>query len=117
MNSIAIYSNGNLTQNQQELLLNLAQVGNAVIVVHGTVDEYRRIRNVELSILNRIFTAPRVWSLPEHLTEEDYVTYSERIRAAKVAAFEQLRLGNYDCIYSREIDFNVMKNEPEWLNA
>lgn len=112
MNSIAIFSLGNLTDEQQAEMLALSNVGKAVFLESGQVDLYNRLRNINLVELQAI---ANIWTFPDRLEEEDQSEYSGRVRVPGIQAFNNLKQGNIDAIWLSEPGFNILSQQPYFI--
>ena len=112
MNSIAIFSLGNLTEEQKPDFLALSNVGIAVFLESGLVNLYNRLRNI---VLVELQTIANVWTFPLQLEEEDQSVYDDRIRVPGVQAFNNLKQGNIDAIWLSEPGFNILSQQPEFI--
>ena len=112
MNSIAIFSLGNLTDEQKEEFLALSNVGKAVFLESGQVDLYNRLRNIDLVELQAIVT---VYTFPDRLEDEDQSAYNDRVRVPGIQAFNNLKQGNIDAIWLSEPGFNILSQQPYFI--
>jgi hypothetical protein len=112
MNSIAIFSLGNLTDEQKEEFLALSKVGKAVFLESGQVDLYNRLRNIDLAELQAV---ANVWIFPDKLEDEDQSAYNDRVRVPGIQAFNNLKQGNIDAIWLSEPGFNILSQQPEYI--
>lgn len=112
MNSIAIFSLGNLTEDQKTDFLALSKVGKAVFLESGVVDLYNRLRNIDLVELQAI---ANVYTFPPLLEDEEQTAYNNRVRVEGVQAFNNLKQGNIDVIWLSEPGFNILSQQPEFI--
>ena len=112
MNSIAIFSLGNLTEDQKTDFLALSKVGKAVFLESGVVDLYNRLRNIDLAELESIAT---VYVFPDLLEEETITDYNTRVRVGGIQAFNDLKQGNIDAIWLSEPYFNTLSKQPYYI--
>jgi len=112
MNSITIFSLGNLTPDEQQAMLDLSNVGKAVFLESGQVDLYNRLRNIDLVELQAV---ANVWTFPDRLEEEDQSAYNDRIRVPGIQAFNDLKQGNIDAIWLSEPGFIILSQQPEFI--
>ena len=112
MNSIAIFSLENLTDEQKEEFLALSNVGKAVFLESGQVDLYNRLRNISRVELHSI---ANVWEFPALLEEELIDDYNSRIRVVGIQAFNNLKTGNIDVIWLSESYFNMLSQQPYFI--
>jgi len=112
MNSIAIFSLGNLTEEQKEEFLALSKVGKAIFLESGQVDLYNRLRNIDLAELQAV---ANVFTFPDRLEDEDQSDYNDRIRVPGIQAFNDLKQGNIDAIWLSEPGFNILSQQPEFI--
>jgi len=112
MNSIAIFSLGNLTDEQKEEFLALSKVGKAVFLESGLVDLYNRLRNINLAELQAVTT---VHTFPDLLEDETYDDYNSRVRVQGIQAFNDLKQGNIDAIWISEPYFNILSQQPYFI--
>jgi len=112
MNSITIFSLGNLTEPEKTVFLDMSNVGIAKFLESGQVDLYNRLRNIDLVELQAI---ANVWTFPDRLEEEDQADYNNRIRVPGIQAFNDLKQGNIDAIWLSEPGFNILSQQPEFI--
>jgi len=112
MNSITIFSLGNLTEPEKTVFLDMSKVGKAVFLESGQVDLYNRLRNIDLVELQAVANA---WTFPDRLEEEDQADYNDRIRVPGIQAFNDLKQGNIDAIWLSEPGFNILSQQPEFI--
>ena len=111
-NSIAIFSLGNLTEDQKTDFLAISNVGIAEFLESGQVDLYNRLRNIDLVELQAVVN---VWTFPDRLEEEEQSAYNDRVRVPGIQAFNNLKQGNIDAIWLSESGFNVLSQQPEFI--
>lgn len=112
MNSIAIFSLDNLSDEQKETFLGLSQVGRAVFLESGNTNLYNRLRNIDLTELQLIAD---VYVFPDKLEDETQDDYNSRVRVAGIQAFNKLKQGNIDAIWLTEAGFNILSQQPEYI--
>ena len=112
MNSIAIFSLGNLTDEQQEEILALSKVGRAVFLESGETNLYNRLRNIDL---NELQAVANVHTFPDLLEEESIDDYNARVRIEGIQAFNNLKTGNIDAIWLSEPYFNILSQQPYFI--
>jgi len=112
MNSITIFSLGNLTPDEQQAMLDLSNVGIAVFLESGQVDLYNRLRNIELAELQAVTT---VHTFPDLLEDETVDDYNTRVRVEGIQAFNNLKQGNIDAIWISEPYFNILSQQPYFI--
>jgi len=112
MNSIAIFSLGNLTDEQKEEFLPLSKVGKAVFLESGQVDLYNRLRNIDLAELQAV---ANVWTFPDRLEDEAQDDYNTRVRVQGIQAFNDLKQGSIDAIWISEPYFNILSQQPYFI--
>ena len=112
MNSIAIFSLGNLTEEQKTNFLALSNVGIAQFLESGNVDLYNRLRNIDLADLQAVAT---VYTFPLRLEDEEQAVYNDRVRVDGIKAFNDLKQGNIDAIWLSELGFNILSQQPEYI--
>jgi len=112
MNSIAIFSLGNLTEEQKTDFLALSKVGFAKFLESGNTDLYNRLRNIDLTELQAV---ANVYTFPDRLEDEDQSAYNDRVRVPGIQAFNDLKQGNIDAIWLSEQGFNILSQQPEYI--
>ena len=112
MNSIAIFSLGNLTEEQKTDFLALSKVGRAEFLESGQVDLYNRLRNIDLTELQAVAT---VFTFPDLLEDESIDDYNARVRVDGIQAFNDLKNGNIDAIWMSEPYFNILSQQPYFI--
>ena len=112
MNSIAIFSLGNLTPDKQQEFLDLSNVGRAVFLESGLVDLYNRLRNIDLTELQAVAT---VFTFPDLLEDESIDDYNTRVRVGGIQAFNNLKQGSIDAIWLSEPYFNILSQQPYFI--
>jgi len=112
MNSISIFSLGNLTEEQKDEMLVLSKVGIAVFLESGQTDLYNRLRNIDLVELQSTMD---VYIFPELVKNEDQDTYNTRVRVDGIQAFNDLKQGNIDAIWLSEPYFNILSQQPYYI--
>ena len=112
MNSIAIFSLGNLTDEQKEEFLALSKVGKAIFLESGQVDLYNRLRNIDLTELQAVAT---VYTFPDRLEDEDQSAYNDRVRVPGIQAFNDLKQGSIDAIWISDPYFNILSQQPYFI--
>jgi len=112
MNSISIFSLGNLTEEQKTDFLALSKVGIAVFLESGQVDLYNRLRNIDLTELQAI---ANVYTFPDLLEDETPDDYNTRVRVQGIQAFNNLKQGNIDAIHMTEPYFNILSQQPYFI--
>ena len=112
MNSITIFSLGNLTEEQKQTFLSLSKVGRAVFIESGQVDLYNRLRNIDLVELQAVAT---VSTFPDLLEEETPDEYNTRVRVQGIQAFNNLKTGSIDAIWMSEPYFNILSQQPYFI--
>lgn len=112
MNSITIFSLGNLTDEQKEEVLALSKVGRAAFLESGVVDLYNRLRNIDLAELQAIAT---VFVFPDLLEDETINDYNSRVRVSGIQAFNNLKQDNIDAIWLPESYFNILSQQPYFI--
>lgn len=112
MNSITIFSLGNLTEEQKTDFLALSNVGKAVFLESGNVDLYNRLRNIDLAKLQIIAT---VFTFPDLLEDETIDDYNTRVQVEGIQAFNDLKQGNIDAIWLSEPYFNILSQQSYFI--
>ena len=112
MNSIAIFSLGNLTEEQKTDFLALSKVGKAKFLESGNVDLYNRLRNIDLTELQAV---ANVYTFPDLLEDESIDDYNARVRVDGIQAFNDLKNGNIDAIWMSEPYFNILSQQPYFI--
>jgi len=112
MNSISIFSLGDLTDERKEEVLALSQVGKAVFLESGQTDLYNRLRNIDLVELQSTMD---IYIFPELVKNEDQDTYNARVQVDGIKAFNDLKQGNIDAIWLSESYFNILSQQPYYI--
>lgn len=119
MNSITIFSLGNLTEEQKTDFLALSKVGRAVFLESGNVDLYNRLRNIDLTELQAAINIntgdDKVYTFPDLLEEETPDEYNTRVRVQGIQAFNNLKTGSIDAIHMSEPYFNILSQQPYYI--
>ena len=114
MNSIAIFSLGNLTEQQKTDFLALSNVGIVQFLESGQVNLYNRLRNIDLVELQAVAEKP-VYIFPDLLEDETIEDYNTRVRVAGIQAFNDLKQGNIDAVWMSEPYFNILSQQPYYI--